>query len=136
MLSSANMRFLVMMQQRICLTSLSARALAAPCGQDVPCVLTASKQQVILLPSCCSLASIHGQLRGRSKLFFCRAYSDEMRCGVASSIAASRAQALVKCKTCIVTQGSLFVSLSRLCLEMRSVKYLPSTEGNLLALFQ
>ena len=48
-------------------------------GQDVPYALAASRKHVIWLPSGCSLAFMHGQLRDML-CFFIRAGIDEMRC--------------------------------------------------------
>ena len=59
-LSSNGIGF-VLIQQRICFTP---RALGAQFGQDVPYVFAASRKHVIWLPSGCSMAFIHGQLRG------------------------------------------------------------------------
>ena len=60
---SSKINFFISMQQRIC---NSARVLGVQFGQHDPYVLAASREQVILLPSSYSSASIHGQLKGRS----------------------------------------------------------------------
>ena len=80
-LSSNGIGF-VLMQQRICFTP---RALGAQFGQDVPYVFAACRKHVIWLPSGCSMAFTHGQLRGTFLRFFFPA-EQAMKCDVWSVV--------------------------------------------------
>lgn len=85
----------------------------------------------------CSMASIHGQLKGRSLLFFfSRACIDEVRCVECRLLLKlQQTKHWWNAKHEVSRRGRSSLSFSRVCNEMRSVKCLPSTEANFLVLF-